>query len=337
MLLDGIAYGHVFCTSGARNIDGSGWWYDPLIPGKSWEGSTFVSRTITLDPNKGYMPLKSDGLRTREFFPRCIKPYWWIPAVLNAVSLSNPGLRAVLEKRFLQKLTEPFGLSFMAIAPTLEGRYDELEHFVDLLQSRLREFRAPFFIQLNLSCKNIESVERGDMLEEAVVSCGILGKLKRPVQIKVNALTDAKQLALLEKHPTCSSLATSNTIHWNDLGKIGIDVEKVFGTRTSPLEKFGGGSLSGPLLHPAVVAHIRQLRAAGFTKPILAEGGNFTAQHVDEVMRAGADAVGLGTVAMLRPWRLKGLIDDANLIVASHLTQRLARNHDYRCFNEEAA
>lgn len=337
MLLDNVAYGHVFCTSGARNIDGSGWWYDPLIPGKSWEGSTFVSRTITLDPNQGHMPLIKGGLRTREFFPRCIKAYWRIPAALNAVGLSNPGLKAVLEKGFLQRLTERFGLSFMAIEPSLESRYDELEHFVDLLEPRLHEFRAPFFVQLNLSCKNIRSVERGELLEEAVVSCQIVGKLNRPVQVKVNALADAKQLALLEKHPACSSLVTSNTIHWNDLAQIGIDVEQVFGTRTSPLEKFGGGSLSGPLLHPAVVEHIRQLRAAGFTKPILAEGGNFTAQHVDEVMRAGADAVGLGTVAMLRPWRLKGLIDDANLIVARHLAYRATGHHDYRYFNEEAA
>lgn len=331
-----VEYGRVCNTSGARNIDGSGWWYDPYIPGKSWEGSTFVARTVTADENQGHMPLKRDGLRTRELFPKCIKVYPWIPASLNAVKLSNFGLEWVLENGFWQRIRRPFGISLMATNPDLERRYDELKLCRDLIGPRLDEFNAPFFIQLNVSCGNVDGDRDHHFIAETVHSCEILYPLGRPITPKINLFAEAPHLAIVNQHPACAGFVDSNAIRWQDLAKIGIDVRKAFGTEVSPLEAFGGGALSGPLLHKPVCEHITRLREEGVTKPILAEGGNFTAQDVDEVMHAGADAVGLGTVAMLRPWRLKGLIDDANLIIAKHLAERASGRHDYRYFKEAA-
>lgn len=323
MQLHGVEYGNVYNTSGARNINGSGWRHDPFIPGKSWKGSTFVARTVTAEPHEGNLTFKDDGITTRDLFPKCIKVYWRIPATLNAVKLTNPGLEYVLDQGWWQQWTDPFGISLMAISPKLEDRLDELEWCADLLQPRLRQFRAPFFIQLNVSCANTDIGLREHFLNEAVTSCSILAKLKRPVMVKVNALTDVSLLMLLGQHPDCAGIVDSNAIGWNDLPKIGVNVEQVFGTATSPLAAFGGGALSGPLLHAAVCDHIHKLRTLGFTKPILKEGGNMDIEMIEQSMRAGADAIGLGCVAILRPWRVQTLIEEANMVVVKHLINRM--------------
>jgi dihydroorotate dehydrogenase len=332
-----VEYGNVFNTSGARNIDGSGWPHHKFIPGLSWEGSTFVARTVTANENLGNMPMKKDGRTPHELLPKCIKVYFGIPATLNAVGLSNPGLEAVLDMGCWQSRTEPFGISLMAINQDLERRYDELKLCRDLLGPLLGEFKAPFFIQLNMSCKNSKVGQRDHFVEETVRSCEILVPLGRPVMPKINALTDPHHLAHIDQHPACAGFVDSNSIHWNDLAKIGIDVNKVFGTSVSPLKEFGGGSLSGPLLHKPVCEHIQRSREAGVTKPFLKEGGNMTGRHTDESMFAGGDAVGVGCLAILRPWTVGSFNQESNLIVVRHRAHRLAGNDSYRYFSEEAA
>ncbi len=318
-----VEYGNVFNTSGARNIDGSGWRHHKVVPGLRWEGSTFVARTVTADENMGNMPMKQDGLTPRELFPRCIKAYFGIPATLNAVGLSNPGLEAVLDMGSWQSRTDPFGISLMAINPDLERRFDELKLCRDLLGQRLGEFKAPFFIQLNVSCGNTQIGQRSHFIVETVRSCEILSDLGRPILPKINVFAKPDQVAIVDQHPDCAGFVDSNAIRWDDLVMIGIDVRNVFGTEVSPLKAFGGGALSGPLLHTPVCNHIRRLRDAGVSKPIIKEGGTLTAKQTDEAMGAGADAVGLGCVGILRPWSVADVIEESNLIVAQHLACRM--------------
>lgn len=337
MLLHGVEYGNVLNTSGARNIDGSGWPHHSLVPGLRWEGSTFVARTVTADENMGNMPMEKDGRTPRELLPKCIKVYFTIPATLNAVGLSNPGLEAVLDTGCWQRRTEPFGISLMAINPDLERRYDELKLCRDLLGPRLGEFKAPFFIQLNVSCGNTQIGQRSHFIAETVHSCEILSELGRPITPKINVFAEPSHVAIVNQHPACAGFVDSNAIRWDDLAKIGIDVRKVFGTDVSPLKAFGGGALSGPLLHKPVCDHIKRLRDAGVTKLIIKEGGTLTTKQTDEAMTAGADAVGLGCVAILRPWTVASLIEESNLVVARHRAHRAMGHRDYRYFNEEAA
>jgi phosphoribosylformimino-5-aminoimidazole carboxamide ribonucleotide (ProFAR) isomerase len=56
---------------------------------------------------------------------------------------------------------------------------------------------------------------------------------------------------------------------------------------------------------------VKEARSIGVTKHINAGGGVFSRADVRKLKRAGADSVSVGTVAMHRPWRLKGIVDEA--------------------------
>ena len=73
----------------------------------------------------------------------------------------------------------------------------------------------------------------------------------------------------------------------------------------------GGGGLSGPILLPYVIKWIEDFRKLDKTMPVKACGGIFSADNVDEVVNAGADAIEIGTVKLFRPHRIKGIIKRA--------------------------
>jgi len=113
------------------------------------------------------------------------------------------------------------------------------------------------------------------------------------------------------QHEACDAITMSNTIPWGKLPER-IDWTGLFGSEQSPLAHLGGGGLSGWPLTRIVCDWIREARDCGFSKPIWACGGIESRKAVDAVKAAGASGVQLGTVAMLRPWRMKGIIRHAN-------------------------
>ncbi|HYE59872.1 MAG TPA: hypothetical protein VEA18_01670, partial [Candidatus Kapabacteria bacterium] len=90
-------FGRVWDASGVRNFDGNAWWYHSFMPGLDFSGATFVAKTTTIDPRKGNMPLKKDGITPRDLFPSCIKVYPRKGIALNAVGLSGHGAEALLK------------------------------------------------------------------------------------------------------------------------------------------------------------------------------------------------------------------------------------------------
>lgn len=115
----------------------------------------------------------------------------------------------------------------------------------------------------------------------------------------------------------------SNTIPWLEnatwtykLATL-IDWPALFEDTISPLERrgYGQGGLSGwPLLN-LVVEWVATARQIGITLPIKAEGGIQKKKDIRRLATAGADAIGLGCVSFLRPWRLKGLINYGNSLL----------------------
>ena len=112
-------------------------------------------------------------------------------------------------------------------------------------------------------------------------------------------------------HPGCDAIIMSNTIPWGQLPDR-IDWKGLFGTDVSPVAKYGGGGLSGKPLLPIVTDWIRGARVKGVVKPIVAGGGILSKADADRMLDAGADAVELGSVAFLRPWRVQGIINHVN-------------------------
>lgn len=309
MHLRGIHFGHVLNASGARNFDGSGWWYHRLVgwAGLDYTSTTFVAKTTTLAPRAGNMPL--DGLQPTKRMPDCIKVYWGKGVVLNAVGLSGPGAEALLQKGIWHRQERPFFISFMSVATTRLERVSELIHFVELLGKHL-PFKAPVGLQLNFSCPNV-GIDPKKLINEMREALDIASILDIPIVPKINATFPHEVAFLVEDHPAFDALCISNTIPWGQMPER-IPWKKLFGTDVSPLAKYGGGGLSGKPLLPIVTWYIQHLREAGFNKPVIGGGGILSVKDADSMLDAGANAIELGSVAMLRPWRFQGITRHVN-------------------------
>ncbi len=312
MKLRGIDFGPVWGASGVTGFFGEGYPFHRIFRpfGLNFKGMTFVAKTTSLPPRKGNMPLREDGITPRHLKPQCIVVNLWRGIGLNAVSLSGPGAKALFEDGRWQKRTRPFFLSFAAVRATKEERFLELKGFLSLLKTWLREFDVIIGLQLNFSCPNtgveeffVEEIK--EFLTEASV-------LNIPLVVKLSVLVPPSVAKTIAEHPACDALSVSNTIPWGALPEK-IKWKELFGSEVSPLAQFGGGGLSGKPLFPLVVAWlIAAKNVERIQKPICAGGGILSKKEIATLRRYGADAVSLGSVAFLRPWRVRGLISAAH-------------------------
>jgi dihydroorotate dehydrogenase len=307
MRLRGIEYGHVFNASGARGFVGEGYWFHRLTKpfGLRYEGSTFVAKTTTLMPRVGNMPMGA-GSRPLDLFPECIVVKMRKGVVLNAVGLSGPGALVLIE-RWRQMPLQRFVVSFMSVAADAEARLHEFKAFATLLKPLLDD-KPEVALQINLSCPNV-GLDTSHLVHE---SQGILdaaaAHLGCPIMLKLNALVSAEAACEMASHDACDAVVVSNTIPWGQLPDM-IDWAGLFGKGPSPLAKFGGGGLSGKPLLPIVRRWIKDVRLLGLKKPIIAGGGILEARDAGTMMGVGADAIELGSVSILRPWRVQGIIE----------------------------
>lgn len=313
MKLREIDFGNILGASGVQGFFGEGYWFHKLcrLLGWSLDDITFVSKTATLLSREGNMELKAD-YTPRDLFPDCVKVKARKGVMLNSVGLSNPGLGALLGTGKWQKRTKPFLISLMSLAKTPEQRFQEMILMVELLRFCRDDFAAPFGLQINLSCPNTGH-NPAKLIDEAAKMIEIAGRLGVPVMPKFSIATASiEALVELGKHPSCNAICVSNTLPF---GWEGIDWQKVWGTTTSPLAHIGGGGLSGKQLRPLVCAYITRLREAGITKPINGGGGIFSAADVRKFYRAGANSIFIGSVASLRPWQIKPIINQTNNLI----------------------
>ena len=324
LTLDGLNYGNIFCAPGAQGFFGEGYPYHKLFKplGMDWGTDMpgtpmhcgFVSKTIVFPSRDGNMPLRSDRLTPQEWLiPRSIVIKPRTGHVLNAVGLSGPGAEWALAQGRWQARTEPFMISFMSAAADPDQRLEETPKFVRLLQTYFDSFQAPFSIQANRACPNSGHIP-DDFYPETTEMLDILGELRVPIVVNFNPTVPAEVMADTAAHWACSALWLANTIPWGDER---IDWEEIFGTAQSPiaarnLPVRGDGGLSGPACLPITVECVARARNADITKPIVAGNGIQRPEDVFRLRAAGADAVAIGTVGMMRPWRMRSIIRIAN-------------------------
>jgi dihydroorotate dehydrogenase len=316
MKLRGIDFGHVLDASGARSWFGDGYSFHRWVPGLSFDGSTFVAKTTTLHPRRGNAVIRPDGLTPKIFGQRAVKINWWKGAVLNAFGLPGPGLKALLDSGRWQQIKEPFFLSFMAVEQSPKESLHEVQSFVRMLKKELPNFSAPVGMQVNFSCPNVHPREhvttfRHHLDEYQALDVPIMPKLS------VNIPVDAAMA--IEEHTNCDAICVSNSIPWGERSDR-IDWKGIFGDE-SPLKDFGGGGLSGGFLLPLVAEWIRNARSQGLKKPINAGGGILKPSDVDVLAEAGASSVFVGSIAILRGWRLQATIGHANRVFAALTAQ----------------
>ena len=325
MLLRNIEFPDAIAASGAVGNFGEGYWYSRLenkfgILNKT--GLGIVTKTATLNPRRGNTPFVYDEkhFQPSELIPKSIKVDLINKNVLNAVGLGNPGLKAFLNTGNWQKATDPFWISVMSIAETEKERKQEMEAMVQLLMEEKPNFKAPFGLQINLSCPNTGHDTCG-LATEANDMVNIAAKLEVPIMAKFSIATSTiDNLLELEDNKNLDAICLSNTIpyNWepnkNFYGKeLSESWKKPFG-KTSPLENMGGGGISGDIIKPFVLYFIKDLRKAGFKKHINGGGGIMEASDVNLYKEAGANSIFFGSVIMVRPWNVQKIIEKANKI-----------------------
>lgn len=311
MRLRGIEFGDVWDASGVRGWFGEGQPFHPFLRpfGLGFAGATFVAKTTTLHPRQGNLRTTPDRLRPRLFRQPSVEVRWWKGVALNAVGLTGPGFEALLATGRWQALRDPFFLSFMAVAPTPEERLAEVQGFVRLLRQALPSFSAPVGLQVNLSCPNV-ALEMEPLVRDAARHLDEYATLGIPVVPKLSVASPVEFALAIGRHPACDALCVSNTIPWGKLPDR-IDWRGLFGSDRSPLERFGGGGLSGWPLLPLVAEWVRDARARGFARPINAGGGVLRPRDVDVLLDAGAESVFIGSMTILRGWRVQRTIRHA--------------------------
>jgi len=304
-----IDFGRVHVASGATGFFGEGYWFHEYLRryGLDFSDATLVSKTVTLNPRAGFMPYGPDKLTLAERFPHCVTIRWWSGCVLNAVSLGNPGIRQLLAYNRWQKMRQPFFISVATVYSDWHERKVELELFCRLLNKE-RPFTTSFGLQLNLSCPNSGLGEIGMVSQVSELLEIARRELPDvPLMVKFSVVTPAETAVNVALHSACDAICVSNAVPWGQCSDQ-IDWSRLFGTYESPLKTFGGGGLSGAPLRPLVVNWLAKAKALGLSKPICAGGGILKTEDAWSLFKLGADAVSLGSIAILRPWRVRGII-----------------------------
>ncbi len=211
----------VILASGARGFFGEGYPYHKIIWPFAWIAKNFamfVAKTVTVDPVVGNMLLKDDSSPKR-LRPDCIFidfKRWFRGGMLNAVGLSNFGLRYYLEQGLWQKRTKLWALSIMFVRKTREERIAEAREFVVIMLEYLDQFGVLPIFKLNISCPNT-CHNVSDLISEQKEILDILAISGLKIVVKVNAVSDIESVQKIVQHNVCGGVCVSNTLPWVDL------------------------------------------------------------------------------------------------------------------------
>jgi len=220
--------------------------------------------------------------------------------MLNSVGLQGPGLEAWLE-RDLPALT---ACGARVVVSIWGQSVDDYGRAAAMLAEASRHGSAMVAVEVNVSCPNVEDRARMFAHSESATrealsatECG----LPRWAKLSPN-VPDITAIAGAALAGGAEGLTLTNTL----LG-LALDIET-----GRPVLGAGGGGLSGPVLHPVAVRAVWECRAAFPDAAIIGAGGVASGRDAVEFLRAGADAVQVGT-AIFRdpraPWKVLRQLD----------------------------
>lgn len=214
--------------------------------------------------------------------PRIAETYG---GMINAVGLENPGVKSFIENE-LSYLKE-FDTQVIA---NVAGR--TIEEYCAVVES-LNETDVAM-MEVNISCPNVKKGGIGfgtDPKMAAEVTKAVKAIAKKPIIIKLTPnVTDITEIAKAVEAEGADAVSLINTL----LG-MKIDVQ-----RRKPVLANVMGGFSGPAIKPVAVRMVYQVRRA-VNIPIIGLGGIMTGEDVVEFIMAGADAVSVGTAALVNP------------------------------------
>lgn len=214
--------------------------------------------------------------------PRIAETYG---GMINSVGLQNPGVDYFIEHEL--PYAKQFGTKVIA---NVAGR--SIEDYCEVVE-KLSETDVDA-LEVNISCPNVKKGGIG-----FGVQCDLAGSVvrevrrvsKKPLIIKLSPnVTDITEIAKAAEAEGADAISLINTL----LG-MKIDVHRM---RPVIANKMGG--FSGPAIKPVAVRMVYQVRRA-VNIPIIGLGGIMTGEDAAEFILAGADALSVGTAALVNP------------------------------------
>ena len=214
--------------------------------------------------------------------PRIAETYG---GMLNSVGLQNPGVDVFIKKELPYLRTfQPKAIVNVvgkSIGDYCTATEKLCEAGIDMLE-------------INISCPNIKEggISFGaDPKMAAKITKEIKKVSKKPIIMKLTPnVTDITEIAKAVESEGADGISMINTL----LG-MKIDVHQ---KRPVLWNRMGG--LSGPAIKPVAIRMVYQVRSA-VGIPIIGLGGIMTGEDVVEFLMAGADAVSIGTAALVDP------------------------------------
>jgi dihydroorotate dehydrogenase len=316
----------VIASSGMVGFFGEGYPYHKyLYPFKiAFKWITFQSKTATADTDGrlGNMDMEKDWLTPKEFKPKCISADLWHGVGVNNISLTNMGLKKLLEKGLWQNMEGEVHISIMLASGDPKERIQEAYFITECLMKTKNNFKASkVFLHWNISCPNTGHDAQKDFLESFNKEYEMLSLIGWPIMLKVGWQFPFEVAREIQKFDMIYGFDAINTIPFNELPDE--DKKKYFkfvpdrpeypqyGDYVSPLDKYqdsfrvkGRGGISGRPIRKYALDWIACARFCGITKPIIGGGGILNPWHVYQFKKAGATAISPGSITFLRPWNL---------------------------------
>ena len=246
-----------------------------------------VAKTVTMQPRQGNPEPR--------WFPR----RWTWPGdidesiYLNSIGLTNPGITLALEKQ------APVWANWkLPVVLSIAG--ESIEEF-GTMAGMADGTPGVAALELNLSCPNVDNgslfSHTPDVAAETVARVKTLTSLPVIPKLSPN-VPDIVPIAEAVVGAGADAITIANT-----MPAMGIDVD----TRSPVLGGITGG-ISGPALHPIVVALVYRA-SQSVNVPIIGVGGVYTAKDALELMMAGATAVQVGSANLADFWAPLKILD----------------------------
>jgi dihydroorotate dehydrogenase (NAD+) catalytic subunit len=230
--------------------------------------AAYVTKTVTIAPRQGNPP------------PRLYE----LPAgLMNSIGLPNKGLEGFLAED-LPKLAE---LPVPLIVNVMGNTHDDVARLVETVGDR-DEVSA---LELNVSCPNVKTglTFGADPREVAGLLDAVRARTGKPIIVKLtpNCASPADVAAAAEQHGA-DAVSLINTLRGTALYR----GEPWLGGQT--------GGVSGPAVRAIALAQVAEVRAR-VNVFVIGMGGVQCGRHADDLLRAGADLVAVGTESFRDP------------------------------------
>ena len=256
---------------------------NPLVLASGVWGSSAETLIRAGREGAGAVTAKSISLEPRAGHPNPTV-LGWGHGIINAVGLANPG--AEEGRRMLERAKE--GLAPLGVALIASVFANTQADFVDVAQAIAPA--APDFIELNISCPNVES-EFGrpfalDCLDAANVTRAVRAAYDGRLLVKLSPNTpDIAAIAQAVAGAGADGITAVNTL---GPGMV-IDVRA-----RRPILANRVGGVSGPALGPIALRCVYEITAA-VDIPVIGTGGVGSGEDAMAMIMAGATAVGVGS------------------------------------------